>query len=101
MIDETKSASLGSNLSWYLIHTKPRQEARAVANRTRQGFVCYMPFLKLERIRQRKLAESLGVSLGKANFCMKAMLDKGMVKMEEYDELKAEIELLKQGASGN
>jgi EPS-associated MarR family transcriptional regulator len=88
-------------------------------------------------INQRKLAESLGVSLGKTNFCLKALLEKGMVKMEnfrtstrklnytylltpsgiaekaaltqhflkrkmeEYDALKAEIELLKQESSGN
>jgi EPS-associated MarR family transcriptional regulator len=88
-------------------------------------------------INQRKLAESLGVSLGKTNFCLKALLDKGLVKienfrtstrklnyaylltpkgiaekatltqrflkrkMEEYEALKAEIELLKHEASGN
>ncbi len=86
-------------------------------------------------INQRKLAESLGVSLGKTNFCLNALLDKGLVKMEnfrtstrklnyaylltpsgiaekaaltkrflkrkteEYDALKAEIELLKQEAA--
>ena len=88
-------------------------------------------------INQRKLAESLGVSLGKTNFCLNALLDKGLVKMEnfrtstrklnyaylltpsgiaekaaltnrflkrkmeEYDALKAEIELLEQEASDN
>lgn len=41
-------------MSWYLVHTKPRQEALALANLTRQGFECYMPLLKLEKIRQRK-----------------------------------------------
>jgi EPS-associated MarR family transcriptional regulator len=35
-------------------------------------------------INQRMLAESLGVSLGKTNFCLKALLDKGMVKMENF-----------------
>ena len=88
-------------------------------------------------INQRKLAESLGVSLGKTNFCLNALLDKGLVKMEnfrtstrklnyaylltpsgiaekailtkrflkrkveEYEALKAEIELLKQESSDN
>ena len=87
-------------------------------------------------ISQRKLAESLGVSLGKTNFCLNALLNKGLVKMEnfrtstrklnyaylltpsgmaekavltqrflkrkieEYEALKAEIELLKQETSG-
>lgn len=55
MTDETNFSSLGSSLSWYLIHTKPRQEALALANLTRQGFYCYMPLLKLERIHQRKV----------------------------------------------
>ena len=86
-------------------------------------------------INQRKLAEALGVSLGKTNFCLNALLDKGLVKMEnfrtstrklnyaylltpsgmaekavltqrflmrkmeEYEALKAEIELLKQETS--
>ena len=35
-------------------------------------------------INQRKLAESLGVSLGKTNFCLNALLDKGLVKMENF-----------------
>ena len=43
-------------LSWYLIHTKPRQEALAMTNLSRQGFECYMPMLKLQKIRQRKTA---------------------------------------------
>lgn len=81
---------------------------------------------------QRELAETLGVSLGKANFCIKALLDKGFIKLHnfqasrnklaysylltpagvaekaaltarflgrkmlEYEQLKAEIESLKQ-----
>jgi transcriptional antiterminator RfaH len=43
-------------LSWYLIHTKPRQEALALVNLSRQGFECYMPMLKLQKIRRRKTA---------------------------------------------
>lgn len=88
-------------------------------------------------INQRQLAEVLGVSLGKTNFCLNALLDKGLVKMEnfrtsskklnyaylltprgiaekaaltqrflkrkmeEYEALKVEIELLKQEAADN
>ena len=84
------------------------------------------------QMNQRDLAAALGVSLGKTNFCLKALLDKGLLKMqnfqsskrklayaylltpaglaektsltgrflkrkiEEYEVLKAEIELLKQ-----
>ena len=81
---------------------------------------------------QRELAETLGISLGKANFCIKALLNKGFIKLHnfqasrnklaysylltpagvaekaaltarflgrkmiEYEQLKAEIESLKQ-----
>lgn len=86
-------------------------------------------------INQRDLAAAAGVSLGKTNYCLKALLEKGLIKvqnfqsskrklayaylltpagiaektaltrrflkrkMEEYEVLKAEIELLKQEAS--
>jgi EPS-associated MarR family transcriptional regulator len=35
-------------------------------------------------INQRELAAVLGVSLGKTNFCLKALLDKGLVKMQSF-----------------
>ena len=49
-------SSAPSTLAWYLIHTKPRQEALALTNLSRQGFECYMPMLRLQKIRQRKTA---------------------------------------------
>ena len=36
------------------------------------------------RLSQRKLASSLGVSLGKANDCIRALIEKGFVKAENY-----------------
>src|SRR5450759_848365 len=33
---------------------------------------------------QRDLAQALGVSLGKANYCMKALMEKGLVKLENF-----------------
>ena len=36
------------------------------------------------RISQRELAGELGVSLGKANYCIKAMIDKGLVKATNF-----------------
>lgn len=33
---------------------------------------------------QRKLADVLGVSLGKAHYCMRALIDKGFVKMGNF-----------------
>ena len=43
-----------STLSWYLVHTKPRQEDIALANLERQGYECYLPQMRIERIRRRK-----------------------------------------------
>ena len=33
---------------------------------------------------QRELADALGVSLGKTNYCLKALLGKGFVKMQSF-----------------
>lgn len=33
---------------------------------------------------QRDLAEASGVSLGKANYCVKALLDKGLIKIQNF-----------------
>lgn len=33
---------------------------------------------------QRDLADAMGVSLGKTNYCLKALLDKGFVKMQSF-----------------
>ena len=33
---------------------------------------------------QRDLAEALGVSLGKTNYCLKALLDKDFIKMQSF-----------------
>ena len=35
-------------------------------------------------VTQRELAEALGVSLGKANYCLKALINKGLVKAENF-----------------
>lgn len=40
--------------AWYLVHTKPRQEDVALANLERQGYECYLPQMRIERVRRRK-----------------------------------------------
>jgi transcription elongation factor/antiterminator RfaH len=49
-------APTASTMTWHLIYTKPRQEAVALTNLSRQGFECYLPILNVEKIRQRKPA---------------------------------------------
>ena len=36
------------------------------------------------QISQRELSEALGVSLGKTNYCLKALLDKGFIKIQNF-----------------
>lgn len=35
-------------------------------------------------ISQRELAEELGISLGKANYCLKAVMERGLVKAKNF-----------------
>lgn len=36
------------------------------------------------RLSQRELADKMGVSLGKANYCLRALIEKGLVKLENF-----------------
>lgn len=40
------------------------------------------------KISQRQLARELGISLGKANYCLKALIDKGTVKTANFRNSK-------------
>jgi len=40
--------------AWYLVHTKLRQEEVAQVNLQRQGYECYLPQMRIERVRRRK-----------------------------------------------
>jgi transcriptional antiterminator RfaH len=42
-------------MQWYVIHTKPRQEQRAVENLERQGYRAWLPTIEMERLRRGKL----------------------------------------------
>ncbi|CAN1535164.1 MarR Transcriptional regulators [Sphingomonadaceae bacterium] len=35
-------------------------------------------------ITQRELADKLGLSLGKVNYCIKALVDKGLIKIDNF-----------------
>lgn len=41
---------------------------------------------------QRQLSEELGVSLGKAHYCIKALIDKGLVKMGNFSHNQKKLE---------
>jgi EPS-associated MarR family transcriptional regulator len=40
---------------------------------------------------QREIAKELGVSLGKANFCLKALIDVGLVKVRNFRNNKNKL----------
>ena len=42
-------------MTWYLIHSKPSQDARAAQNLEQQGFHIFLPWCKVQRIRRGKL----------------------------------------------
>lgn len=44
---------------WYLIYSKPRQEAVAEENLRRQGFECWLPQLSLQRRRRGRWVEAV------------------------------------------
>ena len=43
---------------------------------------------------QRELAKALGVSLGAANYCLKALVDKGWVKLESFQKNPSKLRYL-------
>jgi transcriptional antiterminator RfaH len=50
------SASIDcGKIAWYVVQTKPRQEFRALEQLHNQGYVCFLPTLQAERIRNGKL----------------------------------------------
>lgn len=48
--------SLDDHVHWYAVHTKPRQEQRALTNLQQQGYACYLPTLAMQKLRQGALA---------------------------------------------
>ncbi|MDR2014750.1 MAG: transcription/translation regulatory transformer protein RfaH [Azoarcus sp.] len=43
-------------MRWYLLHTELRQEKTTLKHLERQGYVCYLPLFRTERLVRRKLA---------------------------------------------
>lgn len=51
---------------------------------------CQLKALRLveqnPKMTQRELAQALGVSVGAANYCLKALVEKGWVKLENFQK---------------
>ena len=44
-------------MNWYLIHTKPRLEQCALENLQNQAYECFLPQIRVEKLRRGKLVE--------------------------------------------
>ena len=47
------------------------------------------------KISQRELAKDLGFSLGKLNYCLKALKDKGLIKFKNFSKNKHKLHYIK------
>lgn len=66
----------------HLVH-----EVNTYRNLTSQDEIQHRIYKLLEarpEISQRELADALGISLGRTNYCLKALVRKGLVKMENF-----------------
>lgn len=40
-------------MHWYVVHTKPKQESRALLNLERQGFHCFLPTIPKKKVKSK------------------------------------------------
>ena len=50
---------------------------------------------KSSKSSQREMAEELGFSLGKLNYCLKALQNKGLVKLQNFQKKENKIKYLR------
>jgi transcriptional antiterminator RfaH len=43
------------SMAWYVVHTKPRQEQRALSNLQQQGYECYLPMIAIEKMTRERV----------------------------------------------
>ena len=44
-----------NNTAWYVVHTKPKQEGRALENLQNQGFTCFLPTMQVQKLRNQRV----------------------------------------------
>jgi EPS-associated MarR family transcriptional regulator len=65
----------------------PRQSPQCRRELSRQESLDFELLYLLENepgLTQREIAERLGISLGRANYCLKALLEKGALKLSNF-----------------
>ncbi len=63
-------------------------------NKSQDNFEVLRKINKKPNTSQRELAEELGFSLGKLNYCLKALVDKGYVKINNFNKKKIRSAIL-------
>ncbi len=83
----------GSVLKTHLTHTVQRKLVKFMTSR--QAKLQEDTYFRVMRIlqenpdlTQRELAEKIGISLGGLNYCLKALMEKGLVKMKNFSNSK-------------
>lgn len=56
-LDLTPDTTAATRLSWYVVHSRPQQELRALQNLQQQGFTVFLPVIRREVLRQRTLRQ--------------------------------------------
>jgi EPS-associated MarR family transcriptional regulator len=62
--------------------------------KTEDQFEILRKIQKFPELSQRELAKKLGFSLGKLNYCLKSLKQKGLVKIENFKKNKNKINYL-------
>jgi transcriptional antiterminator RfaH len=52
LVDPSGTGPDADSCAWYLVYTKPRQEHIALDNLSRQGYPCYLPRMRVEKLRR-------------------------------------------------
>ncbi|MBK8893378.1 MAG: transcription/translation regulatory transformer protein RfaH [Propionivibrio sp.] len=96
----TKPGQHAEESGWYVVYTRPRQEARALENLRNQGFVCFLPTLSAERLRggrQVEIAEALFprylfvyLEVGRSNWST-IRSTRGVVRLVEFGGVTTRI----------
>ena len=60
-------------------------------NKLQDNFEVLRKIYKDPKASQREMAEDLGFSLGKLNYCLQALKDKGLVKINTFKEKRNKI----------
>ena len=61
---------------------------------TEDHFKSFEKHSKASKLQSRKLAKELGFSLGKLNYCIKALQEKGLVKIQNFKKIQIKLNYL-------